>query len=201
MLKNLCANARLGCSSPRRIGQLKALRCDMALMPIRGNVPNRIAQGLQYYDGVVLAAAGLLRLGLQQKISQYFAPDEVLPAPAQGALAVEFLAKRKDIAALLKPLEHTPTQCCVNAERTLLRTLSGGCFAPVGALATLDEATGNLHLRGRVVSLDGKEKIEGSITGDSADWQGIAEHLGKQLLAQGAGSLVTALRQHLSKQV
>ncbi len=198
-LANLPAKARLGCSSPRRIGQLKALRQDIEAMPLRGNVPTRIGQGLQHYDGIVLAAAGLIRLGLQGRVSQFFSPDAILPAPGQGALAVEFMSKRSDVATWITPLEHLPTQCCTYAERALLRTLSGGCFAPVGALANV-EKDGSMRLEGRVVSLDGRKKIEGVAQGRLLDWKRTARRLGEQLLAQGARRLIEDLRQHLARQ-
>lgn len=145
-LAGLPAGARVGTSSRRRAVQLRSMRPDLAVADIRGNVETRLRKldGGQY-DAIILAAAGLARLGLLGRATQIFDPKVFLPAPGQGALALELRAADAEVAALLAPLDHAPTRAAVAAERALLAGLGGGCDLPIGAYAWLE--AGQLALR------------------------------------------------------
>jgi hydroxymethylbilane synthase len=144
-LAELPAGARVGTSSPRRTARILFLRPDVLCVPIRGNVDTRIAKlRAGDYDAIVLAAAGLNRLGRGTEITEYLTTDDLLPAPGQGALAVEVRADDAELIAALSTLTHLPTQLTVSAERAVLLGLGASCRTAVGALATVD-ATG-LHL-------------------------------------------------------
>ena len=135
----LPSGARLGTSSPRRTAQLNALRDDIEILPIRGNVGTRIAKAASdEYDGVVLAAAGLVRLGMQGQVSEYLSPDVCIPEVGQGALAVEARASDSEVLELLARIDHKPTSTAVVAERAFLEKLGGGCQVPVAAYARLE---------------------------------------------------------------
>ena len=185
---DLPVGARIGTGSPRRAAQLLAVRPDLRIAPIRGNVDTRlrkVADG--EYDAVVLAAAGLARLGRLAEITETFAIDVVLPAPGQGALAVECRSDDPTLAGLLARLDHAATRAAVIAERSLLATLEAGCTAPVGAYAVVDDA---LTLTGAVVAPDGTRMLRSMVTGsvDAAD--SIGRRLAEDLLAQGAADLM-----------
>jgi hydroxymethylbilane synthase len=175
-LESLPRGATIGSSSSRRSAQLLRLRPDLRIQPIRGNVDTRIAKlkdATLGYDAIVLAEAGLTRLGRHGEISQRLGPEIMLPAPGQGALAVQCRTKDSRILQLLQALEHAPTRAEVTAERSFLAGLGGGCNTPVGALAKA--ANGRLTLQARCLSPDGRECIE--ISGEAA--QGDAEELGR----------------------
>lgn len=180
-LSNLPRGIRLGTSSPRRAAQFRRL-ADVQIVPIRGNVPSRIAQvGQGGFDGVVLAAAGLRRLGLQPPNLIDLPVDRFVPAPAQGALAVQ--VRDGDAAtALLLSIEDEPSRHRVEAERSFLRHLHAGCHTPVGALATMNGSTIALH--GQLFSDDGLRMVEGVETGDDPQPIGarLAERLARKLL-------------------
>ena len=131
--------ARIGTSSPRRTAQLKALRRDVEIKPIRGNVGTRVDKAWSdEYDGVVLAAAGLLRLDMGDRISEYLSPDICTPDAGQGALAIEARGSDTEILELLATVDHRPTNVTVTAERAFVEAIGGGCEVPVAAYATLD---------------------------------------------------------------
>lgn len=187
-LAALPSRARIGTGSPRRAAQLRALRPDLAILDIRGNVDTRLRK-LEggAYDALVLAAAGLHRLGLEQVVSEYLDPDIMLPAVGQGALAVEIRATDHSLAALLAPLDHLPTAQAVNAERSFLACMNAGCSAAVGAYATVEQDV--LTISAMVGGADGRI-LRAMRQGVVADGGRLAEELADTLLRQGAGLLL-----------
>lgn len=189
-LAQLPAGARVGTGSPRRVAQISALGHGIELVGVRGNVDTRIGKVRHGdLDGVVLAAAGLSRLGRLDEVTEFLSPDDVLPAPGQGALAVECREGDPIAGHLTAALNHAATRACVTAERTLLSLLEAGCSAPVGALATL-ESGGTLRLRGAVGSLDGRRILREDRTGRDA--VALAHAVTRALLDAGAAGLVTS---------
>ncbi len=189
-LGELPAGSRVGTGSPRRTAQLRALGMDLDIVPVRGNVDTRIGFVTSgTLDAVVLARAGLVRLGRADEITEVLDPLQVLPAPAQGALALEC---RPDLAALLAGLDHADTRAAVAAERALLATLEAGCSAPVGALAEVVEGDDGdeVFLRGLVAALDGSDAVRLSATGPLADAAKVGTDLAHELLDRGAGALM-----------
>lgn len=187
-LGNLPVGAVVGTSSLRRQAQLLATRPDLTVRSIRGNVPTRIQKMLDgQYDAVVLAMAGLERLNLQQHIVQILPFDIMLPAPGQGALAVQCRQSDSDTRRLLDAIHQPEVESCVTAERTFLHALEGGCSTPVGAYAILYGQT--LHLRGLVGSPSGAKLIEVSAT--ELDPIRLAEQLADEALAKGARELLS----------
>jgi hydroxymethylbilane synthase len=195
-LDQLPAGARVGTGSPRRIAQLLRRRPDLTVEPIRGNVDTRLRLvkdgGL---DAVVLAVSGLARLGRTAAITQRFGPDVMMPAPAQGALAVE--CRSADVetawfADALRAFDSSPTRAAVTAERSLLATLEAGCIAPVGAQAVVRDAA--LTLDGVVLAVDGSDEIRAHTTGSVADAADLGRVLAEQMLAGGAADLLGAAR-------
>ncbi|WP_062208438.1 hydroxymethylbilane synthase [Streptomyces sp. NBRC 109706] len=194
--------ARIGTGSPRRMAQLnawaRALGRDIETVPIRGNVDTRIGYVHSgELDAVVLAAAGLSRLGRSAEITEFLAPDTVLPAPGQGALAVECAASRVELAAQLAGLDDPHTRIAVAAERTLLADLEAGCSAPVGAFADLladGQAVTELRLRGVVGTTDGSQLVQLSTTGplpaSVAEAVAVGRQLADEMLAKGAAGLM-----------
>ena len=196
--QDLPQGAVLATSSLRRRAQLLLLRPDLQVRDIRGNVDTRLAKldATSEWTGILLAAAGLLRLGLGSRIGQRLPPEVMLPAPGQGALAVTARAGDQTATAAAAPLHHRPTALVVTAERAFLRALEGGCQVPVAAYAEL--ARGNeLRIHGRVVSLGGERGVEGVETGRAVD-EGEAEAIGlalaAKLLTDGAGSILAEIR-------
>src|SRR5262249_31814565 len=153
-LAQLPAGARIGTSSLRRGAQLRALRADVLYLPLRGNVPTRLTRVERgELDAVVLARAGIERLGLGGRATEAFAPERLRPGPARGAIAVQPRAADLELTARPAALEHTPTRHAVDAERELLHQLRGGCSVPVGALARFD--AGRVRLDAGVFALAG----------------------------------------------
>lgn len=191
-LADLPAGARIGTGSPRRAAQLKLIRHDVNCVPIRGNANTRVGKVHDgELDAVVLAVAGLVRLGSQDKISQVFEPDEMLPAPGQGALAVECGSGDTGLAALLASVDDAASRAAVTAERCLLATLEAGCSAPVGAYAT-----GSDQLRLEAVVLGSPAAggvptvIRGHDVADVANAAQLGRDLAERLLALGAADLM-----------
>ena len=176
----------IGCSSARRRVQLKALFPHIDVQPVRGNVQTRLAKlDSGAYGALVLAAAGLHRLGLQSRISRYFSPDEILPAAGQGILAVQGRAGELEQATQM--VDDADARDCAAAERSFVQTLGGGCFAPVAAYA---ETQGDiLHLRGLYVSADEAHMARGAVTGRRAEAVSLGRTLALQLKAQAEGRL------------
>jgi len=199
-LAALAQGAQVGSSSLRRASQLRALRPDLRISDVRGNVDTRLrklAEG--HYDALVLAAAGLARLGMGQAEFEsegvrfsalHFDIDTMLPAVAQGALGIECRAEDTATLALLKPLDDIDTHACVLAERALLRRLEGGCQVPIAAYATLSQR--KLHLRGLIASLDGTAIVRAQGMGHMAQASDIGTVVAEQLLADGGAALIAA---------
>jgi hydroxymethylbilane synthase len=181
--------ARVGTSSPRRESQIRAARRDLQVVPLRGNVDTRLrklAQGEM--EAILLAGAGLRRLGRESEATEWVDPNLILPAPAQGVLAVTLLEKNSHMADTLAPLDHQPTRVCAESERAFLRTLLGGCRIPVGALASLHE--GILTLTGVVAQPNGEQVMRDSRKGSPQNPRALGEELAKNLLANGAQEIL-----------
>jgi hydroxymethylbilane synthase len=183
--------ARVGTGSTRRIAQLRAVRPDLTVVPLRGNVPSRVAKlrsaGL---DAVMLAAAGLLRLGLADRIAEYLPLDQFPPSPGQGAMGIQVRAADRELLTMLSSYGDPAADRAVRAERALLGALHGGCSVPVGAYA---EVTGpGLTLTGQVTSLDGRRQLTATAAGD--DPEQLGADLAATLLSQGAGQILAEIR-------
>ncbi len=188
-LADLPPGAKVGTGSPRRIAQLRALRPDLEYVSIRGNADTRIGKVASgELQGVVLAAAGLRRLGREAEIAQFFEVDEMLPAPGQGALAVEVRADRADLVELLSVLDDAATRAAVTAERAVLNALEAGCAAPVGAHSVV---TGqDLNLTAAVIAIDGGRAVRKSTAGSSSTAMDLGRALATEMIAEGAGTLM-----------
>jgi hydroxymethylbilane synthase len=193
-LDTLPRGASVGTGSPRRAAQLLRTRPDLQVRPIRGNIDTRLSLvGSGGLDAVVLAAAGLARIDRSEAMSQRLGPELMLPAPAQGALAVECRvtdARNSWYAAALAMLDDDATRCAVNAERSLLSALEAGCTAPVGAFATISGT--DLTLTGAVIATDGSREIRGTITGPAVTAAQLGSDLAAQLISDGAATLLSA---------
>ncbi len=194
-LTALPPGAVVGTGSPRRIAQLLAARPDLDVQPVRGNVDTRLRKvAAGDFDAIVVAAAGLARLGRLAEASELLSPDAMLPAPGQGALAVECRVADAAVGGrlhdLMAALDDAPTRAAVTAERALLAELEAGCTAPVGAFAEV--SSGEIRLVAAVVSVDGTTTIRRSATGPSADATAIGRRLAGELLADGAAEIVRA---------
>jgi hydroxymethylbilane synthase len=187
-LTELKQGARVGTSSLRRGAQLKALRPDLQIEVIRGNVETRLKKTEQGLDAVVLAYAGLRRLGLAEHATYVFDPSEMLPAVAQGALALECREDDAATIARLAPLDDADTRHRVEAERGLLRRLEGGCQVPIAAHAVVKD--GRVSLRALVASLDGTRVASGERSGPVAEARALGEALGEELLSKGAAQIL-----------
>jgi hydroxymethylbilane synthase len=188
-LADLRRGARIGTGSPRRMAQLRALRHDLDVVPIRGNADTRLRKVTDgEVDAVVLAYAGLTRIGRLEAVSEVLDPAQMLPAPGQGALAVECRADRVDLIAALATLNDDETRAAVTAERALLAALEAGCSAPVGAYAALEDRT--LHLIGVVAGYDGERQIRMSESGHPEEAERLGRDLAARMLAEGADQLM-----------
>ena len=191
-LDTLPNGARIGSSSLRRQAQLKLRRPDLVIEPLRGNVNTRLAKLERGdFDAIILAAAGLERLGLQHHISQQFTPEEMLPAAAQGVIGVECLASNDALRALLAQLDHERTGQTTAAERAIALTLQASCQSPVATYATIDG--GSMSVTAMVAMPDGSRMIRDTVTGTAEDAESLGIRLAEQLLASGAGDLLAAL--------
>jgi hydroxymethylbilane synthase len=194
-LTELPVGSRVGTGSPRRAAQLRALGLGLDVVGLRGNVDTRLRKVTEgELDAVVLAAAGLARLGRLDEAAEVLDPGQMLPAPGQGALAVECRTADESLArTLAELLDDAPTRAAVTAERTLLAALEAGCTAPVGALADValgDSGDDELYLRGVVASVDGSRAIRLSATGPLAESVGLGRRLAAQLIEEGAADLI-----------
>jgi hydroxymethylbilane synthase len=187
-------DARIGTSSLRRRCQLMAKQAEFRILDIRGNVGTRLGKlDAEEYDALVLAAAGVKRLGLEDRITEYFSPDSLLPAVSQGALGIETRADNADVLPLINPLMDETTQLCVSAERALNRRLGGDCHVPIAAYARIEDT--QLSMKALVGRLDGSELIQSSLVGSSADAETLGDELGQVLLDMGAGDILQELKQ------
>lgn len=182
--------AAVGTSSLRRSAQLLALRPDVRPQTLRGNVDTRVRKAMEgQYDAIILAGAGLTRLGLQERVTEWLPLSMMLPAPGQGALAVQCRASDRATLDLLAPLEDEPTRKAVNSERAFLSGLGGGCAIPVAAYAASPEAAASMiHLDGLVISTDGRQAVK--VSGSGAESVALGRKLARQALAQGAGAIL-----------
>jgi hydroxymethylbilane synthase len=188
-LDDLPANAIVGTSSLRRQCQLRHRRPDLVIKDLRGNVNTRLAKlDAGDYDALILASAGLIRLGFHQRIRSNLPPEISLPAVGQGALGIEARLGDARIAELIAPLNHADTSARVRAERAMSRALQGGCQVPIAGYAELHKD--ELYLRALVGSVDGREIIVDELRGNRADAEKIGEELAARLLAAGAGRIL-----------
>ncbi len=184
-LAALPAGARVGTSSLRRRVQLAALRPDLAVVDIRGNVDTRLRKLDEgQYDAIVLAAAGLTRLGLAGRIGESFDPRQFLPAPGQGAVALELRAADRETQALVAALDHAPTHTAVCAERAFLSGLGGGCDLPIGAFAWPD-GEARLRLRGLNAERDGSRLVVVETAGPAAEAESLGRGLAREAMGDG----------------
>lgn len=194
LLAELGPGTRVGTGALRRVAQLNALGRGLDCVPIRGNVDTRlrkVADG--ELDAIVIATAGLRRLGRAAEITELLDPMIMLPAPAQGALAVECGSADTGLVELLSCLDDGPTRAAVTAERALLATLEAGCSAPVAALADVaetDDGGWEIYLRGAVLSVDGSSAVRLSSTGMLTDAADVGRRLAAELLAEGAATVL-----------
>ncbi|MGD9649116.1 MAG: hydroxymethylbilane synthase, partial [Pirellulales bacterium] len=194
-LSDLPCGARIGTGSRRRRAQLLSERRDLKMLDVRGNVETRL-QKLDdgEFDALVLACAGLKRLGLEHRVSQMLPPEVMLSAVGQGALGIEARVDAASTRELLTGLNHSPTRAAITAERALLAALRGGCSAPVGAWARIESA-GQLKLEAVVLSLDGSRKLSAQGTASTVDAAELGQSVAADLDRQGAAELIAASRQ------
>ena len=195
-LADLTAGARIGTGSPRRAAQLLMIRPDVRPVPIRGNAGTRLGKvDTGEVEAVVLAYSGLARIARLDAVTQVFEPDEMLPAPGQGALAVECPADRPDLADLLASIDDAQSRAAITAERALLATLQAGCTAPVGAYAAGTDA---LRLHAVVAAADGGTALRGSAGGPASEAERLGRAVAADLLARGAGMYTAVSGGHIS---
>ena len=185
----LPSGSRIGTSSVRRRSQLLQRRRDLEMLEIRGNVDTRLRKLDEgHYEAIVLAACGLIRLGLEERITEYLEFSQMLPEPGQGALAVEARADDGATLEMVGALDDPVSRACVDAERAFLRALGGGCRVPIAAYAS--EKDGALELEGAVMAPDGSSQVRSKISGTVTEPIALGDRLAKQLTAQGARELL-----------
>ena len=193
-LARLPPRARLGTSSLRRQAQALALRPDLEILPLRGNVDTRLRRWRAGdFDALLLAAAGLARLGLEAAIAERLAPEQFCPAAGQGALALECRADDAATLQLLRRLDHAPTAAAVAAERALLRRLECGCQAPVAAYADFEGDASRLRLTALVASPDGRRVVRRQATAPVADAEALGTAVAEELLEAGAAAILAEI--------
>jgi hydroxymethylbilane synthase len=191
-LSDLPPGSIVGTSSLRRESQLRARYPHLVVQPLRGNVGTRLRKLDEgQFDAILLAAAGLKRLGLGERIKSLLSAEDSIPAAGQGALGIEIRSANGRVAKLLAPLNHAETAACVRAERQVSRVLGGSCQVPLGAHAVLDGET--LNLTGFVANPDGSSFLQAMASGTMHDPEAVGQALADQLLAQGARAILDAL--------
>ncbi len=191
-LADLPQNARIGTGSLRRSAQLLKYRPDFEIVPLRGNIDTRLKKlETENMDGIILAGAGLKRMGWEDQITELIDPEIILPAMGQGAVGIEARRYDPDLLGLLLPLDDDETHLAVEAERAMVGKLEGGCQIPIGAYATLDDRT--LKLRGLVASLDGKTIYKTEKEGSCDQARRIGIEVADELLEMGAGKILKEL--------
>jgi hydroxymethylbilane synthase len=194
-LDALPAGAVVGTSSLRRQALIAARYPGLVIRPLRGNVDTRLAKlDRGEYAAIILAAAGLKRLGLSQRIRAFLEPEQSLPAPGQGAMAIEIPAGRDDLRALLALLNHVPTARAVTAERTLSKAFGGSCQIPLAAFATIDGAT--MRLRAMVATPDGRRVATADASGPADAPEALGREIADALKAQDAAAILAACKLH-----
>lgn len=192
-LDSLPTGARVGTSSLRRAAFLRRWRPDLDVVDLRGNVPTRLRRlDDGGYDAIVLAAAGLKRLDLGARITDYFPFSVMLPAVSQGAIAIQLRDGDTATARWVEPLDHPDTRLATTAERALLREVEGGCQVPLGAHATIHE--GSMSLAATVADLDGGRAVTGDIEGAAADAVALGRGLADDLLSRGGADIMARIR-------
>jgi hydroxymethylbilane synthase len=192
-IADLPMGARIATGSLRRRSQLLHFRPDLEIVEIRGNVPTRLRKFDESdFDGMLLAYAGVHRLGFDNRISELIDFDVMLPAVGQGAVAVEVRESDEEVLEVVRALEHRETRYCISAERAFLRTLEGGCQVPIGAHGTFD--SGQLTLEGFVGSLDGRLTFRDQIIGKADEADALGRELADRLIAKGAADLLADAR-------
>ena len=192
-LNKLGQNPRIGTSSLRRAAQLRHARPDAVIVPLRGNLDTRLRKLVEeQLDAIVLAAAGVKRLGLADRITEILKPEVMLPAVGQGALCVEIRTADPVITPLMAPLDHWPTRQAVLAERAFLARLEGGCQVPIAGHAILDGD--HLSMTGLVADLDGRTMVRHTWGGPAGSAKAIGLALAERLLEQGAGAILDSLQ-------
>ncbi len=193
-LKELPPGSRVGTSSLRRRSQIRRLRPDLTVLDLRGNLDTRLSKlDSGEYEAIVLAAAGIVRLGLAERIGESLDPEWWLPAVGQGALGIVTRAGDESTASFLAPLNDPTTAACVQAERGFLRSLEGGCQVPIGALATISGEW--LTIDGFVSDLDGERFLRASLRGRVDDAEALGEALAADLVSRGAADVLDRVRQ------
>ncbi|MFA7351088.1 MAG: hydroxymethylbilane synthase [Methylotenera sp.] len=191
-LEDLPLGSIVGTSSLRRQSQLQARFPHLKIESLRGNLQTRLRKlDDGQYAAIILAAAGLIRLELGHRIRQFIAPELSIPAVGQGALGIEICASRQDLIATLAPLNHPDTQVCVEAERGMSRALAGSCTVPLGAYAICE--ADNIRITGFVASVDGKQMLIETTTGNRNNAEALGKALASQLVAKGADKILAAL--------
>jgi len=192
-LEQLPAGAVVGTSSLRRQALIAARFPHLEIKPLRGNLDTRLAKlDRGEYAAIILAAAGLKRLGLAQRIKALIEPEQSLPAPGQGAMAIEICEDRTDLQHILAPLNHLPTAQAVTAERTLSRAFGGSCQIPLAAFATIDGP--QMRLRAMIGTPDGKQVVTADASGAADAPQALGGKIAEQLAAQGAAAILALCR-------
>ena len=188
-LSQLPRGASVGTSSPRRAAQIKAFRPDLDVGGIRGNIDTRLRKvSSGQFDGIILAAAGLIRLGWEERIIEYLSMDICLPAVAQGALAIEVREGDEEIKRLVSVLNHEPTRQATTAEQVFLHSLGGGCRTPIAAYGQIN--SGTLELEGMVSTPDGSKLLRARAKGSAEFPQEVGTQLGEKLIAQGGREIL-----------
>jgi len=191
-LADLPAGSIVGTSSLRRQSQIQARFPHLKIESLRGNVQTRLRKLDEgQYAAIILAAAGLIRLELNDRIRNIISADDSIPAVGQGALGIEIKSDRTDLIDVLAPLNHTETEQCVEAERGFSRTLAGSCTVPLGAYATKQENT--ISITGFVASVDGKQMLREKMVGDANDAESIGKALANKLISLGADKILAEL--------
>lgn len=193
-LDALPEGASIGTSSLRRCAQLLNYRADLRMMTLRGNINTRLRKLDEIeLDAIILAYAGVIRMGWKNRISQLLPLDICLPAVGQGSIGVEVRRGDEEILRLVSRIDHTESRCAIQAERAFLKKLEGGCQVPIGALGTVENS--RLILRGLVASLDGKQVVRSSCAGGLGEATVLGQRLAEMLLEMGAGDILTEMRQ------
>jgi len=192
-LENLPPGATVATGSLRRAAQLLAYRPDLQVVDVRGNVGTRLEKyRINGWQGMILAVAGLERLGYGGEIARVIPTSVITPAAGQGALGIEARGDDVELLAMLREIEHPETRRCIEAERGLLRRLEGGCQVPIGAHAVLDGDT--LRLDAVIAALDGRSLVRGSAAGPAEDAERVGVELGERLMARGGLEILEAIR-------